>query len=30
MAGQNIDDTHFQATEYQISPASVGRHRGGR
>src|ERR1700719_4867147 len=25
MAGQNIDDTHFQAAEHQISPASVGR-----
>jgi polyvinyl alcohol dehydrogenase (cytochrome) len=25
MAGQNIDDTHFQATEHQISPATVGR-----
>src|SRR5712672_4413351 len=24
MAGQNIDDTHFQAAEHQISPASVG------
>ena len=25
MAGQNINDTHFQADEHQISPASVGR-----
>ena len=25
MAGQNIDDTHFQAAEHQISPANVGR-----
>src|ERR1700759_4268621 len=25
MAGQNIDDTHFQAAEHEISPASVGR-----
>ena len=25
MAGQNIDDTHFQADEHQISPASAGR-----
>ena len=25
MAGQNIDDTHFQAGEHEISPASVGR-----
>jgi hypothetical protein len=25
MAGQNIDDTHFQAAEHKISPASVGR-----
>jgi polyvinyl alcohol dehydrogenase (cytochrome) len=25
MAGQNIYDTHFQADEHQISPASVGR-----
>src|SRR5580700_6713267 len=25
MAGQNIDDTHFQAAEHEISPANVGR-----
>jgi polyvinyl alcohol dehydrogenase (cytochrome) len=25
MAGQNIDDTHFQADEHQISPVNVGR-----
>ena len=25
MAGQNIDDTHFQAAEHVISPANVGR-----
>jgi polyvinyl alcohol dehydrogenase (cytochrome) len=25
MAGQNIDDTHFQAAEHEISPASAGR-----
>src|SRR4029077_19459524 len=25
MAGQNIDDTHFQAAEHEISPATVGR-----
>ena len=25
MAGQNTDDTHFQAAEHEISPASVGR-----
>ena len=25
MAGQNINDTHFQPDEHQISPASVGR-----
>src|SRR5258708_16119337 len=25
MAGQNIDDTHFQAAEHQISPANAGR-----
>jgi polyvinyl alcohol dehydrogenase (cytochrome) len=25
MAGQNIDDTHYQAAEHEISPASVGR-----
>src|SRR5450755_62290 len=25
MAGQNIDDTHFQAAEHKISPATVGR-----
>ena len=25
MAGQNIDDTHFQAAEHEISPASVRR-----
>src|SRR5215469_15258534 len=25
MAGQNINDTHFQADEHQISPATVGR-----
>ena len=25
LAGQNIDDTHFQAGEHEISPASVGR-----
>jgi hypothetical protein len=25
MAGQNIDDTHFQADEHEISPVSVGR-----
>jgi polyvinyl alcohol dehydrogenase (cytochrome) len=25
MAGQNIDDTHFQAAEHAISPASVSR-----
>ena len=25
MAGQNISDTHFQAAEHEISPASVGR-----
>jgi polyvinyl alcohol dehydrogenase (cytochrome) len=24
MAGQNIDDTHFQAAEHEISPANVG------
>ena len=24
MAGQNIDDTHFQADEHRISPANVG------
>ena len=27
MAGQNINDTHFQATEHQISPATVDAHR---
>jgi polyvinyl alcohol dehydrogenase (cytochrome) len=25
MAGQNIDDTHFQAAEHVLSPANVGR-----
>jgi polyvinyl alcohol dehydrogenase (cytochrome) len=25
MAGQNIDDTHFQAAEHEISPTNVGR-----
>jgi hypothetical protein len=25
MAGQNIEDTHFQAAEHEISPANVGR-----
>ena len=25
MAGQNIDDTHFQAAEHEISPANAGR-----
>jgi polyvinyl alcohol dehydrogenase (cytochrome) len=25
MAGQNIDDTHYQAAEHEISPANVGR-----
>src|ERR1700730_7793101 len=25
MAGQNIDDTHFQAAGHEISPASVGK-----
>jgi len=25
MAGQNINDTHFQADEHQISPATAGR-----
>jgi polyvinyl alcohol dehydrogenase (cytochrome) len=25
MAGQNLDDTHFQAAEHRISPANVGR-----
>jgi polyvinyl alcohol dehydrogenase (cytochrome) len=25
MAGQNIDDTHYQADEHEISPANVGR-----
>src|ERR1700733_7141556 len=25
MAGQNIDDTHFQAAEHKISPANVGQ-----
>jgi polyvinyl alcohol dehydrogenase (cytochrome) len=25
MAGQNLDDTHFQAAEHKISPANVGR-----
>jgi polyvinyl alcohol dehydrogenase (cytochrome) len=25
MAGQNIDDTHFQVDEHQISPANAGR-----
>ena len=25
MAGQNIDDTHFQADEHTISPANVGK-----
>ena len=25
MAGQNIDDTHFQAAEHAISPANAGR-----
>src|ERR1700745_2429418 len=25
MAGQNINDTHFQAAEHEISPANAGR-----
>ena len=25
MAGQNIDDTHYQAAEHEISPANAGR-----
>ena len=25
MAGQNIDDTHYQADEHEISPANAGR-----
>ena len=25
MAGQNLDDTHFQAAEHRISPANAGR-----
>src|SRR6185437_15138932 len=25
MAGQNINDTHYQAAEHEISPANVGR-----
>jgi polyvinyl alcohol dehydrogenase (cytochrome) len=25
MAGQNLDDTHFQAAEHRIAPANVGR-----
>src|ERR1700680_3864205 len=25
MAGQNIDDTHFQAAEHEISPANAAR-----
>jgi polyvinyl alcohol dehydrogenase (cytochrome) len=31
MAGQNINDTHYQAAEHEISPANAGRwRRGGR
>ena len=31
MAGQNIDDTHYQAAEHGISPANAaGWRRGGR